>query len=120
MVSLSRVLVHRSAVLVIDELSHGLAPAILDQLFAVLASFRGDMTLVLVEQYVKRASEIADQVVVLSYGEVALARRATDVTLSEIEEAYELDATEFDAPAAPNVDPGVPGGNGHARSPSAS
>jgi branched-chain amino acid transport system ATP-binding protein len=120
MVSLSRVLVHTSAVLVIDELSHGLAPAILDQLFAVLASFRGEMTLVLIEQYVKRASEIADQVVVLSYGEVALARRATDVTLSEIEEAYELDATEFDAPEAPNVDRGVPGRNGDARSPSAS
>ena len=73
MVSLSRVLVHPSAVVVIDELSHGLAPAILEQLFAVLASFRGDMTLVLIEQYVKRAHELADQVVVLSYGEVALA-----------------------------------------------
>jgi branched-chain amino acid transport system ATP-binding protein len=93
MVSLSRVLVHSSAVVIIDELSHGLAPAILDQLFSVLASFRGDMTLVLIEQYVKRAHELADQVVVLSYGEVALERRTTEVTLAEIEEAYELDAS---------------------------
>jgi branched-chain amino acid transport system ATP-binding protein len=93
MVSLSRVLVHSSAVVIIDELSHGLAPAILDQLFSVLATFRGDMTLVLIEQYVKRAHELADQVVVLSYGEVALERRAADVTLSALEAAYELDAT---------------------------
>ena len=33
------------------------------------------MTLVLIEQYVKRAHELADDVVVLSYGEVALQRR---------------------------------------------
>jgi branched-chain amino acid transport system ATP-binding protein len=94
MVSLSRVLVHSAAVVVIDELSHGLAPAVLEQLFTVLASFRGEMTLVLIEQYVKRAHELADHVVVLSYGEVALARRADEVTLSEIEEAYKLNAAE--------------------------
>ena len=52
------------------------------------------MTLVLIEQYVKRAHELADQVVVLSYGEVALQSSAADVTLAEIEEAYELDVTE--------------------------
>jgi ABC-type branched-subunit amino acid transport system ATPase component len=94
MVSLSRVLVRPSAVVVIDELSHGLAPAILDQLFAVLAGFRGDMTLVLIEQYVKRAHELADKVVVLSYGQVVMERRAGDVPLAEIEQAYELDLTE--------------------------
>ena len=93
MVSLSRVLVHPSAVVAIDELSHGLAPAIVEQLFNVLAGFRGEMTLVLIEQYVKRAHELADQVVVLSYGEVAIQRAATDVSLAEIEEAYELDLT---------------------------
>lgn len=100
MVSLSRVLVRPSAAVVIDELSHGLAPAILDQLFSVLAGFRGAMTLVLVEQYVKRAHELADDVVVLSYGEVALHRRAADVRLAEIEAAYELGASEVDVGGA--------------------
>jgi branched-chain amino acid transport system ATP-binding protein len=96
MVSLSRVLVRPSSVVVIDELSHGLAPAILDQLFAVLATFRGAMTLVLIEQYVKRAHELADDVVVLSYGEVALHRRASEIELAEIEESYELGAGEVE------------------------
>ena len=94
MVSLSRVLVHPSSVVAIDELSHGLAPAIVEQLFTVLAGFRGDMTLVLIEQYVKRAHELADQVVVLSYGQVAMQRPAAEVTLAEIEESYELELTE--------------------------
>jgi ABC-type branched-subunit amino acid transport system ATPase component len=101
MVSLSRVLVHPSAVVVIDELSHGLAPAIVEQLFTVLAGFRGEMTLVLIEQYVKRAHELADQVVVLSYGQVALQRLAADVTLAEIEESYELELTEVGGPPTP-------------------
>jgi ABC-type branched-subunit amino acid transport system ATPase component len=109
MVSLSRVLVRPSAVVAIDELSHGLAPAIVEQLFTVLAGFRGEMTLVLIEQYVKRAHELADEVVVLSYGQVALQGRATDVKLSEIEEAYELNLTEGARPPAP-----VPDGDGAA------
>jgi ABC-type branched-subunit amino acid transport system ATPase component len=100
MVSLSRVLVHPSAVVTIDELSHGLAPAIVEQLFTVLAGFRGEMTLVLIEQYVKRAHELADQVVVLSYGQVALQRPAAEVTLAEIEAAYELDLAGGGGPAA--------------------
>jgi branched-chain amino acid transport system ATP-binding protein len=119
MVSLSRVLVHPSAVVAIDELSHGLAPAIVEQLFTVLASFRGDMTLVLIEQYVKRAHELADQVVVLSYGQVALQSSAADVTLAELEEAYELDVTEAGAPAEDAPEPDVRQ-NGDAASPSVS
>ncbi|MCU1502251.1 MAG: ABC-type branched-chain amino acid transport system, ATPase component, partial [Ilumatobacteraceae bacterium] len=100
MVSLSRVLVRPSSAVVIDELSHGLAPAILDQLFSVLAGFRGEMTLVLIEQYVKRAHELADDVVVLSYGEVALHRPSAEVRLAEIEAAYELGVTEVDVGGA--------------------
>ena len=103
MVSLSRVLVRPSSVVVIDELSHGLAPAILDQLFAVLASFRGEMTLVLIEQYVKRAHELADDVVVLSYGEVALHRPASEIELAEIEESYELGAGEVELAATSTI-----------------
>jgi ABC-type branched-subunit amino acid transport system ATPase component len=106
MVSLSRVLVRPSKVVAIDELSHGLAPAIVEQLFTVLASFRGDMTLVLIEQYVKRAHELADQVVVLSHGQVVLGTRASDVTLAEIEEAYELDTVEVGPAQSSQVESG--------------
>ena len=77
MVSLSRVLVHSSAVVVIDEPSHRLARAILEQLSAVLASFRGEMTLVLIVQDVKCAGALANHVVMLSHGEVALADAPT-------------------------------------------
>jgi branched-chain amino acid transport system ATP-binding protein len=92
MLSLSRVLVHKPSVVVIDELSHGLAPAILDRLFQVVSDFRGRMTFIVIEQYVKRAHDIADDVVVLSYGKVALAGPAASLSLTDIEGAYELNA----------------------------
>jgi branched-chain amino acid transport system ATP-binding protein len=90
MLSLSRILVHRPGLIVIDELSHGLAPAIVDQLFKVLADFRGRMTFIIIEQFVKRAHALADNVVVLSYGSVALSGSSSTVSLSEIETTYDL------------------------------
>jgi len=60
--------------------------------------------LVLIEQYVKRAHELADQVVVLSYGQVAMQRPAAEVTLAEIEESYELELTDSAGGARPGLD----------------
>ena len=90
MLSLSRILVHQPCLVVIDELSHGLAPAILDQLFKVLADFSGRITFVIIEQFVKRAHALADNVVVLSYGGVALSGPTSEVSLSAIEATYDL------------------------------
>jgi branched-chain amino acid transport system ATP-binding protein len=106
MLALSRFLIQKPSLLVIDELSHGLAPAIVDQLFSVLAEFRGATTFVIIEQYVKRSQELADDVVVLAYGNVALATAASAVSLDELEDAYEIqgrpdDAAESSPPSAP-------------------
>jgi branched-chain amino acid transport system ATP-binding protein len=105
MLALSRFLVQKPSLLVIDELSHGLAPAIVDQLFSVLAKFRGATTFVIIEQYVKRSQELADDVVVLSYGNVALATAAAAVSLDELENAYEIHSRPLDA-----AQPAPPGG----------
>jgi branched-chain amino acid transport system ATP-binding protein len=101
MLALSRFLVQKPSLLVIDELSHGLAPAIVDQLFEVLAEFRGVTTFVIIEQYVKRSQELADDIVVLSYGNVALATAASAVSLDELEDAYEIEGRPDDPPESP-------------------
>ena len=90
MLSLARVLSHTPKLVVIDELSHGLAPAIIDQLFAVLTRHKGRTTFVIIEQYVARAREICDELVVLSHGHVALAGQTRDLPMAAIEKAYEL------------------------------
>jgi len=72
MLSLARVMVSPPKLLVADELSLGLAPIVVDEVYRNLASIRDAGTaILLVEQYVGHALGLADDVVVLSHGAVA-------------------------------------------------
>jgi len=78
MLSLARVLVHPPRLLIADELSLGLAPIIIDEVYKNLAAVRdAGTTLLIVEQYVGHALQIADEVAVLTKGTVAF-RGPTD------------------------------------------
>jgi branched-chain amino acid transport system ATP-binding protein len=72
LLSLAKVLVVPPKVLVADELSLGLAPAILDSVYDGLREINANGTaLVIVEQQVSRVLELADKAVVLDRGSVA-------------------------------------------------
>jgi branched-chain amino acid transport system ATP-binding protein len=74
MLSLSRVLVERPRLLIADELSLGLAPIVVDEVYRTLATIRDSgTTLLIVEQHVHHALALADDAIVLSKGEVAYA-----------------------------------------------
>jgi branched-chain amino acid transport system ATP-binding protein len=78
MLSLARVMVHPPKLLIADELSLGLAPIVVDEVYRNLAALRdAGTTLLIVEQYVGHALQIADEVAVLNKGTVAY-RGATD------------------------------------------
>jgi branched-chain amino acid transport system ATP-binding protein len=71
MLSLARVLVHPPRLLIADELSLGLAPIVIDEVYRTLKAVRdAGTTLLLVEQYVGHALQIADEVAVLTKGRV--------------------------------------------------
>jgi branched-chain amino acid transport system ATP-binding protein len=71
MLSLARVLVRPPRLLVVDELSLGLAPIAIDDVYATLEVVRQEgTTLLLIEQYVGHALRFADSVVLLQHGEV--------------------------------------------------
>ncbi len=71
MLALSRALVCRPRVLMMDEISMGLAPIVVDQLFEAVAALRADgTTILLVEQYLTHALRLADICYVLAKGEV--------------------------------------------------
>jgi branched-chain amino acid transport system ATP-binding protein len=73
MLSLARVLVREPRLLITDELSLGLAPVIIDEVYATLATIRDSgCSLLVVEQHVHQALRLADDVVVLAKGKVAL------------------------------------------------
>ena len=71
MLSLARVLVRSPRLLIVDELSLGLAPLVVDEIYRTLETVRhAGTTLLLIEQYVAHALRIADAVVLLQHGKV--------------------------------------------------
>jgi len=72
MLSMARVLVETPKVLVADELSLGLAPIVVDEVYASLERLRGTGTsLLIVEQHVGHALALCDRVVLLDHGAVS-------------------------------------------------
>ena len=90
MLSLARILITKPRVAVIDELSHGLAPAIVEQLFLTLQASKGVTTFVLIEQYLERAYHLADVILVLSQGSPVYWGPAAGTTVTELERLYRL------------------------------
>jgi branched-chain amino acid transport system ATP-binding protein len=97
MLALARALVQGPAVLIVDEMSMGLAPIIVEQLMVKLREVANHTgaAVILVEQHVNLALEIADQAIVLVHGEVSLHGRADELRADpgRLEAAY-LGVTE--------------------------
>jgi branched-chain amino acid transport system ATP-binding protein len=89
MVAIGRALMTNPRLLLCDEISLGLAPVMVDQIYAAFSDIREEGTaIVLVEQDVKRAYSAADRVYCLLKGQVSLSARARDVSLGELTQAY--------------------------------
>lgn len=70
MLAVGRALMSEPALLLVDELSLGLMPKIIDICYEAIAELnRGGMTIILVEQSTQRALDVADQVCVLESGQ---------------------------------------------------
>ena len=93
-VAIARALAAGPALLLLDEISLGLAPVVVGQLYATLAGLReSGATLVIVEQDLRRALSACDDVVCLLEGRVALAA-ATSVGRDQVVAAYFGNTTE--------------------------
>jgi branched-chain amino acid transport system ATP-binding protein len=79
MVSLARALAMRPRLLMVDELSLGLAPRIVERLLPLLQRVARDreMCVLMVEQHVELALEIADRAYVMAHGRVVLEGQAS-------------------------------------------
>jgi len=89
MLALARAYVQSPRVVLLDEVSMGLAPSIVDEIFAffdVLA--REGAAMLIVEQYVSRALEVADYVYVLSRGEIVFTGEPAELSGDEVFEQY--------------------------------
>jgi branched-chain amino acid transport system ATP-binding protein len=88
-VAIARALAAAPALLLLDEISLGLAPVVVEELYQVLQGLRAaGTTLVIVEQDLRRAMEASDQLVCLLEGRVALAAAVAEVTRDLVVAAY--------------------------------
>ena len=90
MLAIGRALMSRPNILLVDEVSLGLAPVVISQLFAELQKLRDrGLTVVTVEQNATLAMRFAGYVYVLKHGRKVLEGRSSDLKKSsEIADAY--------------------------------
>jgi branched-chain amino acid transport system ATP-binding protein len=90
MLAIARALMAKPRLLLLDEPSLGLAPMLVNRIFAVISRLKETgVTILLVEQNARKALEIADRAYVMETGRVILAGDARELAAnSEIEKAY--------------------------------
>ena len=87
--AIGRALMSNPKVLLLDEVSLGLSPLVVDRVYASLQNLMtSGTTIVLVEQDLSRALAVADRVICMLEGRIALQRAAEDVTREEVTQAY--------------------------------
>jgi branched-chain amino acid transport system ATP-binding protein len=87
--AVARSLMSRPRLMLLDEPSLGLAPIVVEQIMRLLGGLRDrGVTLLLVEQNVHRALELADRAYVLSVGQIVLSGTADELATGSIERAY--------------------------------
>jgi branched-chain amino acid transport system ATP-binding protein len=90
MLSMARVLVESPRVLVADELSLGLAPIVVDEIYADLTRLRAEGTaLLIVEQHVGHALELCDRVLLLDRGTVTWSGPSAEAEDRVVAELFE-------------------------------
>ncbi|MGH6915123.1 MAG: ABC transporter ATP-binding protein [Geminicoccales bacterium] len=90
MLSIARALMARPLLLLLDEPSMGLAPILVDEIFAAIAELKAaGTTIFLVEQNAFAALSIADRGYVLETGQIVLAGEGATLLANErVKEAY--------------------------------
>ncbi|MEI9984349.1 MAG: urea ABC transporter ATP-binding subunit UrtE [Aliidongia sp.] len=84
--AIGRALVSGPRCLVLDEPTEGIQPSIIKEIGRIIRQLadRGDMAILLVEQYLDFARELADSIVIMERGEVVLAGRNAELDDEEM------------------------------------
>jgi len=89
MAAIGRALMSNPRILLCDEISLGLAPIVIADIYAALPQVKADGTsIVLVEQDIVQAMKVADRVYCFQEGRLSLTGRPRDLTRDSIHRAY--------------------------------
>ena len=92
MLAIARALVQSPKLLLIDEMSMGLAPVAVESLMPVIRRVADEhgASVIMVEQHIQLALEVADEAMVLVHGSIVLSDSAESLRAdtSQVESAY--------------------------------
>jgi branched-chain amino acid transport system ATP-binding protein len=89
MLALARIYLAEPRVALLDEVSMGLAPIVVDQIFETLAALaKAGIALLVVEQYVNRALEMCDSVYMINRGEITYSGYPSDLDEHAVLQGY--------------------------------
>lgn len=89
MVAIGRALMSNPRLLLCDEISLGLAPVVIRDIYAALPAIKAEgASLVVVEQDIVRAMEVADRVYCFQEGRMTLTGRPAELSREAIHDAY--------------------------------
>jgi len=89
MLAIGRALMSDPKLVLFDEISLGLAPLVIKDIYRQLIYIRQQgVTLVLIEQNMRRSLEVADRVYVILKGKIVLSGKPSELTEEKIREAY--------------------------------
>lgn len=89
MVALGRALMTNPEILLCDELSLGLAPIMIREIYKSMPSITSEgMTVVIVEQDVSMAQQVSQRIYCLQEGKVSLQGRSDELSREQISQAY--------------------------------
>ena len=89
MLALARAFLCKPSIVLVDEVSMGLAPRLVDHIFEILLRIAAEgASVLLVEQYVHRALDLADYAYVLSRGEIVLQGTTDEVRYADVASSY--------------------------------
>jgi branched-chain amino acid transport system ATP-binding protein len=89
MVAIGRALMSNPTLLLCDELSLGLAPIVIKEIYAAMPAICSEgMTVVIVEQDVAMAKQVSQRIYCFQEGRVALQGRSDQLSREQISQAY--------------------------------
>jgi branched-chain amino acid transport system ATP-binding protein len=91
MLAISRALLMRPSLLMLDEPSFGLAPLVVEEIFRILAAINRDesASMLIVEQNVSLALDLADRAVLIETGRAAMSGRSQELRANDaVRRAY--------------------------------
>lgn len=87
--AIGRALVSNPELLILDEISLGLSPLVVDQVYGSLEKLlKSGTTIILVEQDLSRAMKVASRAICMLEGAIALDRPMGDLSRDEVTDAY--------------------------------